>query len=166
AEASSAALFFDEADALFGKRTEVKDAHDRFANQEVSYLLQRIDAYNGVVILASNLSKNMDDAFLRRMSFVVEFPLPGPAERLRIWQGIFARALPLDPDVDFTLLAQRIELSGGYIRNIALAAAFLAADEGAAVGMRHLVHASRREFQKMGKVIDEAQLAFGGKRAR
>jgi ATP-dependent 26S proteasome regulatory subunit len=165
AEASSAALFFDEADALFGKRTEVKDAHDRYANQEVSYLLQRIDAYEGVVILASNLSKNMDDAFLRRIGFVVEFPFPGPAERLRIWQGIYPPELPLGPDVDLALLAQRFDLSGGYIRNIALAAAFLAAEEGAAVGMRHLSHAARREFQKMGKVVDEAHFAFGGRRA-
>jgi SpoVK/Ycf46/Vps4 family AAA+-type ATPase len=159
AEAANAALFFDEADALFGKRTEVRDAHDRYANQEVSYLLQRIDAYEGVVILASNLTKNMDEAFLRRIQFSVEFPFPGHPERLAIWQGIFPSALPLAPEVDLEFLARKLELAGGHIRNVALAAAFLAAEEDSTVGMRHFLHAARRELQKIGKVVDDTHFS-------
>jgi AAA+ superfamily predicted ATPase len=164
AEAAGAALFFDEADALFGKRTEVRDAHDRYANLETSYLLQRIDTYEGVVILASNFLRNIDEAFVRRFGFIVEFPFPGLAERLRIWKGIWPPETPRAAEVDLEFLAQRVELSGGYIRNIAVAAAFLAAEEKAAVGMKHLLHAARREFQKMGKVVDEGQLAYPGRR--
>jgi AAA+ superfamily predicted ATPase len=164
AEAASAALFFDEADALFGKRTEVKDAHDRHANLETSYLLQRVEAYEGVVILASNLVRNIDEAFVRRLAFVVEFPAPGAAERQSIWQGLFPAGAPLEPDLDFDFLAERVELSGGYLRNIALAAAFLAADEGAPVAMKHVLHAARREYQKMGKVLDAGRLAYAGVR--
>lgn len=160
AEAASAALFFDEADALFAKRTEVRDAHDRYANLETSYLLQRIEAFEGVVILATNFQKNLDEAFLRRLSFVVEFPFPPVAERLRIWQGLWAPEAPRDPDVDLAFLAERIELSGGHLRNIALAAAFLAADEGAPIAMRHLLHATRREYQKLGKVLDMGALIY------
>jgi len=154
AEAANAALFFDEADALFGKRTEVRDAHDRYANLETSYLLQRIESYEGVVLLATNFLKNIDDAFVRRFAFVIDLPFPSLADRLRIWQGIWTPETPLDNDLNLPFLAERLELSGGYIRNIALAAAFLAADEGTPVGMRHLRHAARREFQKMGKVVD------------
>jgi SpoVK/Ycf46/Vps4 family AAA+-type ATPase len=161
AEASNAVLFFDEGDSLFGKRTEVKDSHDRYANQEVSYLLQRIETYEGVIILTSNLTKNMDEAFVRRLGFVVEFPFPGVSERLRIWKGMFPAEMPIDAEIDFALLAQRIELSGGHIRNIALSAAFLAAEEGDVLGMRHIMRAARREYQKMGKVVDEARFVFG-----
>ncbi|WP_437295414.1 ATP-binding protein [Sorangium sp. So ce426] len=164
AEAANAALFFDEADALFGKRTEVRDAHDRYANQETSYLLQRVDAYEGVVLLATNLVKNVDEAFVRRLGFVIEFPAPGPAERLKIWQKIWPAEAPLAPDVDLAFLADRIDLSGGYIRNVALAASFLAAEEGAPIGMRHLVHAARREYQKMGKVVDAGRLVLPASR--
>lgn len=158
AEAANAALFFDEADALFGKRTEVRDAHDRYANLETSYLLQRIESYEGVVLLASNLLKNIDEAFVRRLAFVVEFPFPGVAERLAIWRGLWAPETPLDQDVDLEFLAARVELAGGYLRNIALAAAYLAAEEGAPIAMRHLLHATRREYQKMGKVVDPGTL--------
>jgi hypothetical protein len=160
AEAANAALFFDEADALFGKRTEVRDSHDRYANLETSYLLQRIDSYEGVVILASNFIKNIDEAFVRRLGFMIEFPMPGLPERLRIWREIWPPEVPLGPDLDFAFLAERIELSGGYIRNIALAAAFLAAEEGTPVGMSHLLHAARREYQKLGKVVDASRLAY------
>jgi SpoVK/Ycf46/Vps4 family AAA+-type ATPase len=160
AEAMNAVLFFDEADALFAKRTQVQDANDRYANLETSYLLQRIDAYEGVVILASNLAKNMDDAFVRRLAFVVEFPFPGAAERLTIWQRIFPPEVPLEPDVDLQHLARRLELAGGHIRNVALAAAFMAAEEGHGLGMRHILHAARRELQKMGKVVDHALFAW------
>ncbi|HRI62764.1 MAG TPA: ATP-binding protein [Polyangium sp.] len=154
AQSTKAALFFDEADALFGKRTEVRDAHDRYANLETSYLLQRIEYYEGVVLCATNFMKNIDDAFVRRFAFIVEFPFPNAGDRLRIWQRMWTPETPLDTDIDLRLLAERIELSGGYIRNMALAAAFLAADEGKPVAMRHLLHAARREFQKMGKVVD------------
>jgi SpoVK/Ycf46/Vps4 family AAA+-type ATPase len=156
AESSRAILFFDEADALFGKRTEVRDAHDRYANIETSYLLQRMDSYEGVVILATNLSRNMDDAFLRRLQFVIEFGLPDERERLQIWQRVWPAALPRDPSVDLPALARRFDLSGGHIRNIVLAAAFLAAADGGAVAQRHLLHATRRELQKSGKIVDEA----------
>jgi SpoVK/Ycf46/Vps4 family AAA+-type ATPase len=160
AEAANAALFFDEADALFSKRSEVRDSHDRYANLETSYLLQRIDTYEGVVILASNFVKNIDEAFVRRLGFMIEFPSPGPAERLRIWQGLWPEEVPLGPDVDLPFLAERIELTGGYIRNIALAAAFLAAEDGAPVGMKHLLHAARREYQKTGKMMDAGRLVY------
>lgn len=155
AEATSAILFFDEADALFGKRTEVRDAHDRYANVETSYLLQRIDAHEGVVILATNLLKNMDEAFMRRLSFIVDFPFPSPKERAAIWKRAFPAETPLDPDVDFERLGARLELAGGSIRNVALAAAMLAAEQAAAVGMWHLFRAARLEFQKMGKVVKD-----------
>jgi len=156
AEASNAILFFDEADALFGKRSEVKDAHDRYANIEIGYLLQKMEEFRGVTILATNLRQNMDDAFVRRLAFHVHFPLPGERDRVRIWRGVLPRALPVDADVDLEVLGRRFQVSGGNIRNAALAAAFLAADEGAPVAMRHLVLGMRREFQKMGKACVEA----------
>jgi AAA+ superfamily predicted ATPase len=157
AETSNAILFFDEADALFGKRSEVKDAHDRYANIEISYLLQRMEAYEGVTILATNLRKNMDDAFVRRMHFIVEFPLPNEQDRRRIWNQIWPDDTPLAPALDLDLMARRFELAGGNIRNIVLAAAFLAADDGQKVDMPHLIHATRREYQKMGKVVTEGE---------
>jgi len=162
AEAMGAILFFDEADAVFGKRTEVKDAHDRYANVETSYLLQRIDAYEGMVILASNLTKNMDEAFVRRLRFIVDLPFPREAERRRIWERVLPPETPLAADVDLAWLARKLEVAGGYLRNIALSAAFLAADEGAAeVSMRHLLSAGRREYAKMGKVMDDGYFACG-----
>jgi hypothetical protein len=157
AETSNAILFFDEADSLFGKRSEVRDSHDRYANIEISYLLQRMEEYDGVVILATNLRKNMDDAFVRRMHFTVEFPYPGLRERRRIWEGVWPADTPRTPELDLDFMAQRFELAGGNIRNIALAAAFLAAADGGVVDMPHLVHATRREFQKMGKVMVDGE---------
>jgi SpoVK/Ycf46/Vps4 family AAA+-type ATPase len=151
--ASNAVLFFDEADAVFGKRTEVKDAHDRYANIEVSYLLQRMEEYEGMVILASNLKKNMDDAFVRRLHFTVEFPFPAEPDRRRIWDGLWPAALPRAADLDLDFMARRFELPGGNIRNIALASAFLAAADGGVVTMTHLIRATQREYQKMGKVM-------------
>ncbi|BAZ70730.1 MAG: AAA family ATPase [Pelatocladus maniniholoensis HA4357-MV3] len=153
AETSNAILFFDEADALFGKRTEVSDAHDRYANLEVSYLLQRMEEYDGVVILATNFRKNMDEAFVRRLHFSIDFPLPDEKHRRRIWQKLWPEATPRSADLDLDFMARRFEIAGGNIRNIALAAAFLAADEGGEVKMSHLVRATRREYQKMGKVL-------------
>jgi len=156
AERSHGVLFFDEADALFGKRSDVKDAHDRYANIETSYLLQRMESYEGVAILATNFSRNMDDAFVRRLQFIVEFVSPDEKERRRIWERIWPPELPRSEDLDLGLLARRFELAGGYIRNIALASAFLAAAEHSAVGLRHVLMATRREYQKLGRVMDEA----------
>ncbi len=155
AEASNAILFFDEADALFGKRTEVKDSHDRYANIEVGYLLQRIEEYEGMVVLATNLRQNMDDAFVRRMQFIVEFPYPEEEHRYRIWKGIFPAQAPLDKGVDFEFLARQFKVAGGNIKNIALGAAFLAAADGEVITMKHLARAARREFNKMGKLCVE-----------
>ncbi|HEX2642153.1 MAG TPA: AAA family ATPase, partial [Thermoanaerobaculia bacterium] len=152
AETSNAVLFFDEADALFGKRSEVRDAHDRYANLEISYLLQRMEAYEGVVILATNLRKNMDDAFVRRLHFAIEFPFPNDGDRLRIWSGLWPEGVPRSPEVDLEFLARRFEVPGGNIRNIAVAATFLAAADGGVVTMAHLIRALQREYQKMGKV--------------
>ncbi|HET9225955.1 MAG TPA: AAA family ATPase [Thermoanaerobaculia bacterium] len=151
--ASNAVLFFDEADAVFGKRTEVKDAHDRYANIEVSYLLQRMEEYEGMVILASNFRKNMDDAFVRRLHFTIEFPFPSEPDRLRIWEGLWPERLPRSADLDLDFMARRFEIAGGSIRNIALASAFLAAADGGVVTMTHLIRATQREYQKMGKVV-------------
>lgn len=156
AERSHGVLFFDEADALFGKRSDVKDAHDRYANIETSYLLQRMESYEGVAILATNFSRNMDDAFVRRLQFIVEFVAPDEKERRRIWERIWPPELPRSEDLDLGLLARRFELAGGYIRNIALASAFLAAAEHSAVSLRHVLRATRREYQKLGRVMDEA----------
>lgn len=155
AEDSAAILFFDEADALFGKRSEVRDAHDRYANIEVAYLLQRTEQYDGLVILTSNLKKNMDDAFLRRIHFAVEFPLPEEAERFEIWRRTLPPTAPQADDIDLELLARKLKLAGGSIRNIVLAAAFLAADERVPVAMRHLTRAANYEYQKIGKLMVE-----------
>ncbi|NLF77556.1 MAG: ATP-binding protein [Chloroflexi bacterium] len=151
ANRSHAILFFDEADALFGKRSEVRDAHDRYANIEISYLLQRMETYDGVAILASNLRDNIDDAFLRRLTFLVEFPFPDADSRHRIWQRIWTPETPLGHDVELWAMAEQFRLSGGNIKNIALAAAFLAAAEDQPVSQAHLLHATRREFQKLGR---------------
>lgn len=153
AETSNAILFFDEADALFGRRSEVRDSHDRYANIEIGYLLQKMEEYLGVVILATNFRKNMDDAFVRRMHFTIEFPFPGDKDRRRIWEQIWPERLPVSPELNLEFMARRFEVAGGAIRNIALAAAFLAAADGCVVTMSHLIRATRREYQKMGKVI-------------
>jgi adenylate kinase family enzyme len=155
AETSNAILFFDEADALFGKRSEVRDSHDRYANVEISYLLQKMEEYTGVVILATNLRKNMDDAFVRRMHFTVDFPFPSVEDRRRIWEHIWPAQLPRQANLDYDLIARNLELAGGNIRNIALAAAFLAADDSGIVEMNHILRAARREYQKMGKVVTQ-----------
>lgn len=156
AEYSSAVLFFDEADALFGKRSEVKDAHDRYSNIEVAFLLQRMELFSGLAILATNLSRNIDAAFARRMQHIVEFPFPDVAQRERIWRGMFPPEAPLGTDVDFPFLARQFELSGGNIRNVVTAAAFMAAEKGRPISMEHLARATGREFQKMGKLPSKA----------
>ncbi|MEV6923674.1 ATP-binding protein [Dactylosporangium sp. NPDC051485] len=145
-------LFFDEADAMFGKRTAVKDAHDRHANLQTSYLLQKLEEHEGVVVLATNLRKNMDEAFVRRLHAVIEFPVPRVEERLRIWRRIWPAAAPVAPDLDLDQLATRIDLPGGHLRNIAVSAAFLAAADGGTITMDHLERATRREYQQLGKI--------------
>ncbi|MFG1643362.1 ATP-binding protein [Amycolatopsis sp. NPDC049252] len=149
---SNAVLFFDEADALFGKRTEVTDAHDRYANIETSYLLQRIEEYEGIVVLATNLRQNLDDAFLRRIRFVVEFPFPEAEDRRRIWQAVIPPGAPLAPDVDFADLAARFAVTGASIRNIAVNAAFLAAADGGVIDRSHILLGVQSEFAKIGKL--------------
>ncbi len=158
AASSNAILFFDEADAIFGKRSEVQDAHDRYANIEVSYLLQRMEAYDGVTFLATNLRANVDEAFTRRLHFAVDFPEPKVADRLRIWQTLFPPDVPQAPNLAFELLAERFKLPGGNIRNIIVSAAYLAAADGGRVTMDHMLHGVRREYQKMGRLVDEAEL--------
>jgi SpoVK/Ycf46/Vps4 family AAA+-type ATPase len=157
AETSNAILFFDEADALFGRRSEIRDSHDRYANIEISYLLQKMEEYEGVVILATNLRKNMDDAFVRRMHFTVEFPFPNEKDRRRIWEKIWPAEVPRSLNLDLDVMAHQHEIAGGNIRNIALAAAFLAASDDEIVDMTHLIRATRREYQKMGKVVTEGE---------
>ena len=155
AESGGAVLLFDEADALFGKRSEVKDSHDRYANIEVSYLLQRMENYGGLAILTTNMKEALDRAFLRRLRFVVQFPYPDPAERERIWRRIFPRPTPLDA-LDYARLAQ-LNIPGGNIRNIALTAAFLAADDGRCVTMRHVAAAARREYAKLDRQLTDVE---------
>jgi AAA+ superfamily predicted ATPase len=153
ANAGNVVLFFDEADALFGKRSEVKDAHDRYANIEVSYLLQRLEAYDGLVILATNLEKNIDDAFLRRIQCRVEFTLPKPTQRRAIWERNIPPTAPVLGELDVDELARRFELSGGSIRNAAVHAAFLAAADDVPIDMAHVVRGVARELQKMGRLL-------------
>ena len=157
AEQSNAILFFDEADSVFGKRSEVKDSHDRYANIEVNYLLQRMEEYEGVVILASNYQKNIDEAFTRRIRFIIDFPFPDDDYRQRIWRKVFPEDTPLAEDIDFDFLSHKLKLTGGNIRNIALGAAFLAAGcSGGRVQMEHVIGAAKREFQKMGRLLVRA----------
>jgi SpoVK/Ycf46/Vps4 family AAA+-type ATPase len=158
AENANAILFFDEADALFGKRSEVRDSHDRYANIEISYLLQKMEQYEGVAILATNLRQNLDEAFVRRLAFTVHFPFPGEADRHRIWTGIWPNETPLVADLDLGYLSRQFKLTGGNIKNIALGAAFFAASDGGVVTMGHLLQATKREFQKMGKTLSETEL--------
>lgn len=156
AEAGGSILLFDEADALFGRRGEVKDSHDRYANMEVSYLLQRIESYRGLAILTTNLRSSLDTAFQRRLEFIVEFPFPTPVERAAIWRKVFPREAPTD-ELHYERLA-RVNLSGGHIRNIALNAAFLAAEDVTPVNMRHLLIATRRELTKLNRSLPETEV--------
>lgn len=155
AQSSNAILFFDEADALFGKRSEVKDARDRYANIEIAYLLQQIEAYDGVVIMATNFRQNLDDAFTRRLDFLIDFPFPDAAYRQRLWEAHFPPRTPMSTDVNFKVIAERYRLAGGNIRNVALAAAYLAAANGQVVTQEHLRNAIRREHQKMGRLLED-----------
>jgi ATPase family associated with various cellular activities (AAA) len=156
AETSGAVLLFDEADALFGKRSEVKDSHDRYANIEVSYLLQLMESYRGLAILTTNMKQALDPAFKRRIRFVVQFPFPEASERAEIWRRVFPRETPLGRiDVD---ALSRLNVAGGNIRNIALGAAFLAADERAPVAMKHLLRMARAECAKLERPLTDAEI--------
>ena len=148
-----AILFFDEADALFGKRSEIKDAHDRYANIEVAYLLQKLEDpdFDCLAILCTNLSQNLDPAFSRRLNYTVDFPVPDEASRLRLWQSIFPAEAPLAADADLATLARQHKFTGGEIRNIALNAAYLAAANGRQITMQHLLQAASRQLVKQGK---------------
>jgi hypothetical protein len=156
AAAGDLVLFFDEADALFGKRSEVSDAHDRYANIEVAYLLQRLETYDGLVVLATNLQRNIDPAFLRRISVAVDFVAPEEQERRAIWARAFPPTAPV-ADLDLGFLARQFKITGGVISNAALGAAFLAAAEDGPITMRHAVLSVKREFQKLGRLRTEQE---------
>ncbi|MGD1936553.1 MAG: ATP-binding protein [Cyanophyceae cyanobacterium] len=161
AEGSGAMLLFDEADAVFGMRGEVKEAKDRYANQEVSYLLQRLETFPGIAILTTNLKKSIDEAFLRRLRYVIDFPVPVEGDRLLMWQRVFPEQAPLE-DVSYKKLA-KLNVTGGNIRNIALTAAFLAADAGGAITMEILSEAVDIEYDKLGRQISGPEFtALGG----
>ncbi|MBD2527837.1 ATP-binding protein [Nostoc sp. FACHB-133] len=156
AETGGVILLFDEADALFGKRSEVKDSHDRYANMEVSYLLQRIESYHGLAILTTNLKSSIDQAFLRRLRFVVQFSFPDAKQRAEIWQRILPSQTPTE-GLDFTKLAQ-LSVTGGNIRNIALNAAFIAANSGESLGMKHILQATKNEYIKLERSLTDAEI--------
>jgi SpoVK/Ycf46/Vps4 family AAA+-type ATPase len=156
AERGGALLLFDEADALFGKRSEVKDSHDRYANLEVSYLLMRMEAYRGLAILTTNMKQALDTAFMRRIRFVVDFPFPGESERAEIWRRVLPAQAPMK-GIDPELLA-RLTVAGGSIRNIALSGAFLAAEEGDRLQMRHMLEAARTEYLKLDRSLTPSEV--------
>ena len=156
AEAGGAVLLFDEADALFGKRTQVKDSHDRHANLEVSYLLQRMEAYQGLAILTTNLKDSLDEAFLRRLRFIINFPFPNQESRGEIWRHIFPIAMP-SQNLNYQLLGQ-LDVAGGNIRSIAMNAAFLAAHGGEPVQMKHILEGAKAEYLKLGRSLTPAEI--------
>jgi hypothetical protein len=159
AEDSNAMLFFDEADALFGKRSAIKDAHDRYANIEIAYLLQKMEERLGVTILATNLKTNMDSAFVRRIRYSIEFPMPEYEQRLQIWNGALPEKICLAADVDLSLLALRLQVSGGSIMNVCVGAASLAYSPGGEIAMKHFLRAAKRELQKLGQQYNETDFA-------
>ena len=153
AEAGHAVLLFDEADSLFGKRTAVKSSNDRYANQETNYLLQRIETFAGICILTTNHDPAIDEAFRRRLSVHVRFPLPDEDERAKLWRAMIPSTAPVDPDLDFAGLAKKFVMGGGNIRNAMLRAAFLAADANETIGSHHLRQATQLEYEAMGKLV-------------
>jgi SpoVK/Ycf46/Vps4 family AAA+-type ATPase len=156
AESGATILLFDEADAIFGKRSDVKDSHDRYANMEVSYLLQRMESYQGLAILTTNLKDSLDTAFLRRIRFVVKYSFPDAKDRAEIWRRIFPKNTPTE-GLDCVKLG-RLNVAGGNIRNIALNAAFMAADAGEPVQMKHLLIAARTEYMKLERTLTDAEI--------
>ena len=164
ADSGDAILFFDEADALFGKRTEVKDAHDRYANLEVSYLLERMERFKGMAVLASNRKKDLDEAFLRRLRAIVTFPLPAAEERLRIWQTMMPEGVDCSA-LDLKFLADRLPLSGGHIRSAVFNACLQSVrpDEVPRLEMAEIVRAVKDEFDKLGRTVSLEQFgAYAG----
>jgi hypothetical protein len=157
AESVNGVLLFDEADALFGKRSDVSDAHDRYANVEVAYLLQRMELFEGIAILATNLRSNLDEAFARRLDALIDFPEPEEEDRLRLWRRCLGTAAPREPALDLEFLARAFRVSGGNIRNIVVAAAYAAAEDGAPIAMGHLVRATQREYRKLGRMVVESE---------
>src|SRR6185369_118989 len=157
AESANGILLFDEADALFGKRSEVKDSHDRYANIEINYLLQRLEQFEGFVILTTNMLKNLDPAFTRRLQYTVEFPVPDEKHREFLWARVFPTTTPRATDLDLDFLAKRFKLSGANIKNVALNSAFLAASNGGVVDMAHVMTALKREYRKMGKLASRSE---------
>lgn len=155
---SQAVLFFDEADVLFNKRTEVKDALDKYSNMEAAFMLQKIEEYEGICVLATNFLQNFDEAFKRRLKFIVEFPFPNQEYRYKLWQSVFPPRTPLSGDLDFDYLARRFELSGSSIKNIAVNAAFMAAAGSRQIGMKEILQALRHELAKSGKSLSPEEL--------
>jgi SpoVK/Ycf46/Vps4 family AAA+-type ATPase len=153
AKKSNAVLFFDEADTIFGKRTEVKDSNDKYANMDAAYLLQKIEEYEGISILATNYIQNIDEAFIRRISFIVRFSMPEFNERKLIWEKSFPAAMPLERDLDFDFLANQFQLSGSNIKNIALHSAFLAAANKEGLSMKYVIEAIKTEYLKVNKIL-------------
>ena len=156
-------------DALFGKRSEVKDSHDRNANVETAYLLQQMEEYDGVVLMATNLIQNIDEAFMRRIGFVIKFPFPDTPTRKMLWKKLLDTNAPMSDDIDFDFLAECFKMAGGNIKNCAVHAAFLAAAEGAPISMKHLVRSAVNEQRKNNSVVlredlkEYADMIFGGK---
>ena len=153
AKKSNSLLFFDEADTIFGKRTEVKDSHDKHANMDAAYLLQKIEEYEGISVLATNYIQNIDEAFIRRISFIIRFSMPDINERKEIWQKAFPDTIPVEREIDFDFLASKFQLSGSNIKNIALHSAFLAASNNEGISMKHIIDAIRTEYLKVNKIL-------------
>ena len=153
----NAVLLFDEADAIFGKRSEVRDAHDRYANIESAYLLQRMETFDGLAILSTNLRSNIDDAFTRRLDMIIDFPAPDERSRLSIWQRCLRPPVPVAGDLDLDFCARAFTMSGGNIRSAATTAGYLAAGAGGAVGMPELIAAIAAEYRKMGRLVLERE---------
>ena len=156
AEKNNVILFIDEMDAIFGKRSEVKSSHEKYANMQTSYLLQKIETYNGILLLATNYLENIDDAFIRRIKFIIHFALPSYEERLLIWKNIYPKQTPIDKNIDFEFLAKEFELSGGVIKNIALKSAFMAASKNTSIKMDYVLKSLIDETSKQKKMPNRA----------
>lgn len=159
AEQTNTILFFDETDALFGKRSQVKDARDKYANIEVAYLLQKMEEHRGITILATNFLENIDEAFLRRINYIIHFTFPNVEQREEIWRKMFPQQAPISSNIDFSFLAEKIPVAGGNIKNIVLSAAFLAADLNEQISMKHIIKAAKQEMRKSGKILLRDDLA-------
>lgn len=153
AESGQAIILFDEADSLFAKRSEVRSSNDRYANLEVNYLLQRIESFTGIAILTTNHETAIDPAFMRRLAFHIRVPMPDEEQRVLLWEGMLPKRADRVTNLDFARLASEFEMSGGYIKNAVLRAAFLSADEGTPISNAHLFRGARAEYEAMGKLV-------------